>query len=1218
MLFKRKIYFLFIFLVALTLSSIVYENYENTKGSDVVDVKSFEKVLLRKKNLLDSLLNRLIAKSKSIDVIKVFSEQYYTQSISNTGFAFLIYENNSLKFWSDNSIAVLNEFYLPEFERNSIVYLNNAWVVPVVKKESDRTYVGLILVKHLYQFENDLIKNGFQKDFNVNPNVLISNIPSSDGFAVLDENGDFIFSLVPDNNPEKQQSGFTVSVLLYSLVLLVLLFFMYYVIKYLYYKFPNNILLLIFFIVLAVIRFLMLKFRFPASFYSLDFFGPQFYASSRWLPSLGDFLINSLFLTFFIATLYRLYIFRQLQKRASVIYALIFLLFVEIFYIGIISLTKTLVYNSSIPLDIHNILNTGIYSLVLILIAGMLILSFLILSIKVIYNYHTYFHTSFFLLLIFISWSVICLTIYLSGYTIDIFSIIFLPVFLVVLTYFSKIKHVGLFAASIFHVVVISVFVTGFIYLHNNEKEKKIRKLLVVNLANERDPIGELQLEEFEKKLKTDKFIIEQFSGPYRDADIILNHLLRNYFHGYWGKYDLEITICNEYDSLIVETGNIYNCYEYYADIDNNEGLKIGNTNFYYLDNNNGRISYSGHVSYLTPVDSSEITLFIRLDSRLISTELGYPELLIENNMKNSNINKYSYAKYSNNRLMAKQGDFTYDLKPGIFNTNNNEFSFYNYNDYNHLVYRIGKDNIIILSKPVVSALNIIVAFSYILIFFFLLSLCYYIYRSIPVNKPEINFKAKIQISMISLMFLSLIVIGTITIYYNVNQFQKNHFKIISEKTQSVLVELEHKFGNYNKLTIADREKLTYWLVKFSNVFYSDINMYDLNGYLLATSRPEIFNKGLIDDRINPQAFRELKLNYKNEFIHKEQIGKLSYLSAYVPFNSVDNNQLAYLNLPYFTKQNLLTAEISNLIIAFINIYILLFIIAIAVSVVISNSITKPLRLIQKRFQKIQLDKTNEPIIYNKNDEIGELITEYNRMLKEIAKSAELLGKSERESAWREMAKQIAHEIKNPLTPMKLSIQHLNKAWENKDKNYDILQRKVTSTLIEQIDSLSTIATEFSNFALMPKTKNEKLNLAKKIQHFVDLFKNVPQKIEVEVNNNEEVFVFADKDQLARVFNNLINNAIQAISNETYGIIKISLKMDGDFVVVTVADNGSGISDELKDKIFEPNFTTKTGGMGLGLAMVKKIIEDANGKIWFETQINKGTIFYIKLPVYKG
>jgi len=238
-------------------------------------------------------------------------------------------------------------------------------------------------------------------------------------------------------------------------------------------------------------------------------------------------------------------------------------------------------------------------------------------------------------------------------------------------------------------------------------------------------------------------------------------------------------------------------------------------------------------------------------------------------------------------------------------------------------------------------------------------------------------------------------------------------------------------------------------------------------------------------------------------------------------------------------------------------------------------------------------------------------------MLKEIAKSAELLGKSQRESAWREMAKQIAHEIKNPLTPMKLSIQHLNKAWENKDENYSVLHQKVTVTLIEQIDSLSTIAAEFSNFALMPKTKNEVVNLSEKIQHFTELFKNVPQKIEIDLNKNTDVKVFADKEQLSRVFNNLINNAIQAISEEKDGFISIVLNIKDNSAIVSIKDNGSGISEELKDKIFEPNFTTKTSGMGLGLAMVKKIIEDANGKVWFETKINVGTTFYIELPLYK-
>ena len=346
----------------------------------------------------------------------------------------------------------------------------------------------------------------------------------------------------------------------------------------------------------------------------------------------------------------------------------------------------------------------------------------------------------------------------------------------------------------------------------------------------------------------------------------------------------------------------------------------------------------------------------------------------------------------------------------------------------------------------------------------------------------------------------------------------------------------------------------------------------------------------MLGTKINTEAYRQLVINKKSEFVHNENIGKLNYLSAYVPFKNIENKLLAYLNLPYFTKQNLLKKEISILVVTVINIYVLLFLLAIVIAVVISGKITKPLRLIQKKFREIELGKKNEPISYESQDEIGSLVKEYNKMVAELSKSAELLAKSERESAWREMAKQIAHEIKNPLTPMKLSVQHLQKAWKDKAPNWDEHLGRVSKTLIKQIDTLSAIATGFSNFAQIPKANNE----------VVDIVVNV----------------FADKEQLLQVFNNLIKNAIQAIPDNVEGLIKIELFTSENIVKVKVADNGKGISDELKDKLFTPNFTTKTSGMGLGLTIAKNIVENANGTIWFETEIGKGTTFFVELPIY--
>jgi nitrogen fixation/metabolism regulation signal transduction histidine kinase len=368
--------------------------------------------------------------------------------------------------------------------------------------------------------------------------------------------------------------------------------------------------------------------------------------------------------------------------------------------------------------------------------------------------------------------------------------------------------------------------------------------------------------------------------------------------------------------------------------------------------------------------------------------------------------------------------------------------------------------------------------------------------------------------------------------------------------------------------------------------------------------------------RIHPEAYFTLAVDRRNEFVHEEKIGTLEFLSAYVPFVNSKNKLLAYINLPYFIRQDTMTREIANLVVGIVNFYVLLITLSVVVAVFISVRITQPLEMIQSKFGKITLGKTNEKINYDSDDEIGSLVREYNHMVDQLARSAEMLARSERESAWREMAKQIAHEIKNPLTPMKLSVQHLQRAWKDNPDNWEQNLERISQTLVEQIDTLSSIATEFSNFAQMPKSNNVKVNLGNKITKIVALFeKTENMEFITEYRNETPVVVLADKEQLSSVFINLIKNAIQSIPENRTGQIRIRLDTSDDKAIVRITDNGKGIPEELGDKLFQPNFTTKSSGMGLGLAIVKNIIDNTGGRVSYETEVNKGTTFMIELPL---
>jgi nitrogen fixation/metabolism regulation signal transduction histidine kinase len=297
-----------------------------------------------------------------------------------------------------------------------------------------------------------------------------------------------------------------------------------------------------------------------------------------------------------------------------------------------------------------------------------------------------------------------------------------------------------------------------------------------------------------------------------------------------------------------------------------------------------------------------------------------------------------------------------------------------------------------------------------------------------------------------------------------------------------------------------------------------------------------------------------------------------------------------------------------------INVYALIFIAIGLLAVFIARQITNPLTIIQTSLSRTIYGQKNEPIKWQRNDEIGALITEYNNMIAALEQSAQKLAQSERESAWREMAKQVAHEIKNPLTPLKLGLQLLEKSWRDKDPKFDQKFERFSKSFVEQIESLSSIASEFSAFAKMPDTRIVRMDIFEALSQAVTIFKQMENLRIVFNPPDTQFFINADRDQLLRCFNNLLKNAIEAIPPDRQGLIEINYLITSKNILLSVKDNGNGIPDNLREKIFEPNFTTKSSGTGLGLAFVKNSIENAGGKVWFETTTGAGTTFYFSLP----
>ena len=467
------------------------------------------------------------------------------------------------------------------------------------------------------------------------------------------------------------------------------------------------------------------------------------------------------------------------------------------------------------------------------------------------------------------------------------------------------------------------------------------------------------------------------------------------------------------------------------------------------------------------------------------------------------------------------------------------------------------------------------------------------------------SLKTRIQLSIILLIIFSFIVVGAVTAFYFHNLIQANQSAKEREETQILANSVIQESRRMNE----GKEILAYFYKNLLNLSYvhgKNLQLYDAQGKLLATSISDPMEYLLPYHDVN--GFRQTG-NERDTYNQEEHFD-------YIELWDNSGQKAGYLGIQH-QYSDISSKSIVNFLGTILNVYIFLFLIGGVIAITIANSITKPIAILAEKLKDFKLGKSNDYLEWQSQDEIGSLITEYNNLNVALTRSAEMLAKTERDMAWREMAKQVAHEIKNPLTPMKLSIQYLEKtAKEDPDRAKEMIPR-VANTLIEQIDNLSQIAVEFSNFAAMPQASNEKVALNDLVVMIHDLFRKREDMDITMTMPIDDLVVFADKNHLVRILNNLVKNAIQAIPDDRRGKIDISLYKEQNHAIVRVTDNGAGIPDSMKTKVFAPNFTTKSSGTGLGLAISANMIESFNGKIYFESKVDEGTSFFIRIPLMK-
>ena len=763
-------------------------------------------------------------------------------------------------------------------------------------------------------------------------------------------------------------------------------------------------------------------------------------------------------------------------------------------------------------------------------------------------------------------------------------------------------------------ILVVSIIATYIYDRANTKKENENIKKTAESLLKKRDEAFETSYAAFLTKMANDSVFNEMlFAENNVLSDVILGYSQELLFDETMQDYSASLTLCAPEDEITIQPeGYITNCDAYFLEkLANNKQKRVGE-GLYFMDYYTLDPNYLGKYKAISKDSLQQKTLYFEFYKPVAPEGFALPQLL--NEKKTQNPHDYSVANYRDNQLVYKYGRYVYPNFINGLQIKDKDFSYSTV--YKHYAICDEENNVLLVSTPRKGWSEATAPFA---VFFLGLTLPYLLIVWFIKPKEQHkwrdrSFRQRMQTIVFISLGVSFLVIGPVSVIYMQSLYNEKTSDSQFETTRTVSLEMQNDLDFANLLRIASREDWKDILQHYANTFFTDLNLYNLNGQLLATTRPEITELNLQAPIMNAEAFQQMYRNKELYFTHKENLGKGVYESAYIPVTDENGNTLAYLNTPYFSSTNDLHNEIKNFVLTYINIILIILGVALFFILRITNKLTQPLILIQNKLGDIKIDQPNEPIEWNRDDEIGALVKQYNQLIKELEKSAAELKRTTTETAWRGVARQVAHEIKNSLMPMRLSVQMLQRNIDNGVATPEQIQR-TTNTLIEQIDALSDIASSFSRYAKLPENNPQPFDLAELIQNVVSLYDNAENIVfhfnydpDIDYNYN------GDKTNLNSAITNLVKNATQAIGSRPDGKIEVTLTDTGTALVISVKDNGKGIKDEDKSRIFLPNFTTKSGGSGVGLSLTYNIVQAAGGTITFESQEGKGAEFIIELP----
>ncbi len=1186
----------------------VHDRLYRTSGEWELPMENFRRALAQKEQSADTILRRLAAVA---DVEAWPKGDLDGDACSDI--VYFVFRNDTMVFWSDNAIDLSEVPYRQlTAEGEHYCLAGNAYgVTKSLHFGENSAAVAFIVVKHRYMTaENPLVENCFAAGFDMDKRVLVEVGSPDDADALFSADGDYLFSLSKGEKPLDKLPLEIAALCFYGLAyLLFLLLFvkLHWLFGARFWSIRNYIGAVSLF-GLAVI--FCVHFGVPHLLFAVDLFSPLYYASNL-MPSLGHLTIVSALLCAIVSVFYvrlRLPIHWHATLGVRLRFVVAQLVTVLIAFC-VDYLLHDLVGNSTFDLVFVSFEQVSFYSVLASLLVFIWVFTLVLVRDKLIFSFRRALSLTELVLSDVVFAAIVASTVCLLGrvfYFWEFFGYFVVCLTVDVLRY--RVSRAYRFWQVQCITLVCCLFVLSDVYMHTLVQKRVKYAMIAENLASGAkstyDIYTKKRLAATDSELAGDQTLAHLMAEQPISMSQLLAHLNQTSFRDYWNDgvnytmkvfiTDLESPSAHRYDKQIAHrTLQPYTEHFYINHMKSDSYQFVGIFDFA---GKNGRVNRLFVVLYRIG-DLSDSDIFLRPQANI--------NLLL------------SAAVYTQGEKVLNSGVFVYPNQLDEMPVDASDVIYWH--RFVHHVFRFADGTCVLIGeRHPAPGRAFLIFWTYLFVFYSLLVIAVYLV-SVFVNRRltfQNTFVAHIQ-RMFVLLSVLFITMAFVTSLFFIYARYRNDQKIqLEEKTRYIQAYLQ-PYIQHVGISPESIGELVFVLQDLSKLYRTDIHVYNPEGELMATSRPYLFTSGLCGRHINPAVFFE---PIDQGVVVDEKMGQFDYLASYTTTDDGNGKTASYICVPMFFSSYNLWRDLFFYCALLMNLYFVALMLAALIALTVGRRLTRPLKMLEQNLRQIRLDggKANEKISYNgsASDEIGLLVTEYNHMVDKLAESAQQLAASERELAWRDMARQIAHEIKNPLTPMKLTIQQLQRTKAMGGERFDDYFATASHTLIEQIDSLSFIASEFSNFARMPMANLTHVDLYDKLRTEVELFRNNHENVEISYSSTvDAAFILADGEQMTQLFNNLLKNAIQAIPSTRRGKIDVVLTEENGRAVVLVADNGCGISSEAAERIFVPNFTTKSSGMGLGLCIAKNIVTMSQGEISFTTKVDEGTTFIVKFPL---